>query len=324
MLNVKNNFIGLTALLLVVIVAVFLYLNNSKTKQELSSLKAELNQKYNEVYDNLDSKIDKWDAKISKLKEEGYVEDEDFTDMALEIVSASVLIVSSKDNVRWSDTDKAFILNEDVFKIGGGGTGFFINKKGDIVTAKHVVDTIGEDNLIVGTFSGRLLRADLIKSSDRSDIAILRTNRNADNFVEFGYFDNFDIGEEIGFVGSFFNKGLVRPLVHRGVVSGKYSDNTGMFTINAFVNKGNSGGPVFSVKSGRVLGVLRAREKDSSSEQYISLPEGYSSGLNLGGIDPLKFNVDLYNKTLEVVSDVSQVGVGIASSIDNVRVLLSN
>lgn len=64
--------------------------------------------------------------------------------------------------------------------------------------------------------------------------------------------------------------------------------------------------------------MLSARRRDISSDQFINLPSGYNSALMLGSIDPVKFNVDLYNQTVKLVGDVSQVGIGLVYSLDDV------
>lgn len=325
----KRNIISFSALFLALIIVVFVYFNNQKTKQELTLLRNELTNEirdnYETVYNDLDSKIDKWDGRIVKLKEEGYVEIDEFSDISKKITTSTVLIVSDKEKVQLSESGNEFIFNDDSSE-KKAGTGFFINKEGYVATAKHVVDSIGEDTIVVKTFSGKSLRAELVSVDESSDMAILKTDIGNSSFVNLGYYPNLEVGDEIGFIGFFSNGTTVIPLVHRGVISAKgiEKNDAKIFTINAFVNKGNSGGPVFSIKTGRVIGVLSARQRDVSSDKFISLPSNYTSGLNLSGIDPLKFNVDLYNKTLKVVGDVSQVGVGIVYSTDIIRDLLSS
>lgn len=322
----KNNFIAVVALFLGLSALIFSYVNtvnNDRIKQELVDAIEVFNEKYGEIYSDLDSKIDRWDGKISKLKEQGYVEEDDFSDISKKILSASVLVASSQDIAAVSDSGDVILLKEESIETGGAGTGFLINKDGYIVTAKHVVDAIGSENIIVKTFAGGQYRPRVVLLDEKYDLAMLKIEGENHPFVQLGYFDNFDVGEEIGFVGYSMNAGVATPLVYRGVVSVKGIDLNGskIFTVNAFVNKGNSGGPVFSVRSGRVLGMLSARQRDASSERFITLPPNYKSAFILGGIDPVKFNVELYNKTVKIVGDVSQVGIGIAYSLDIIREL---
>lgn len=318
----KNNLIILP-LILAVTFLVSNYLSNSKIKKEITVIKQELDIKYNQLYEDLDSKIESSENKILKLREEGFVEKEEFSDIAKKIQSATVLISNSKEIDKFSISENILFVKEKA-PFEGIGTGFFINQDGYIATAKHVVEAIGEKEIFIKTFNNKEYRASLVKADQNSDIAVLKIDEKSQAFVQLGYFDNLEVGEEIGFIGFSLNTGITSQLIHRGTISAKGTDNNGskLFTIYAFVNKGNSGGPVFSAKTGRVLGIISARQKDVSSEKFISLPPNYQSGLMLGNVDPLKLNVQLYNETLKIVSDVSQVGIGIVHSSDELKKMM--
>lgn len=296
---------------------------SSRVGRELVLTNERLSQKQNELFAELDSKLERLEKQIVTLKEQGYVEAEEFPAQAKKILETTVLVANSKEISRLSPAGEVIIVKEQDLG-GGAGTGFFISADGLIVTAKHVVDTIGAENLVVRLISsGKQYEAHVVAKDDKSDVAVVKAKGQNFPFVEIGYSENLEVGEEIGFIGFAPSVGLARPMVHNGVISAQGTDQKGakVFTINAFVNKGNSGGPVFSAKTGRVLGMLSARQRDVSSEQFYQLPANYSSGFSLGGVDPLKLSVDLYNQTLKVVGDVSQVGIGVVYSLDAVRSL---
>ena len=299
-------------LLLAAALSVSSYSNGLRIKKETVALIQEL-----------DSKIEASENKIIKLQKEGFVEKDEFSDIAEKIRTAAVLISNSDKINKFSISENILLAKGDV-PFEGVGTGFFINADGYVATAKHVVDAIGEKEIFIKTSGNKEYQAALIKTDEKSDIAILKISAKSPAFVQLGYYDNLKVGDEVGFIGFSLNTGIIGQLVHQGVVSAKGTDNNGskIFTINAFVNKGNSGGPVFSAKTGRVLGIISGRQRDVSSEKFINLPANYQSGLTLGSIDPLKLNIQLFNETLKVVGDVSQVGIGIIYSADELRKML--
>lgn len=306
-----NSFLYL-ALLFLAALSTSNFLTGSKIKKEIAATIKEL-----------DSKIEASENKILKLKKEGFVEKDEFSDIAKRIKLATVLVSNSEKINKFSIPENILLTKEDI-PFEGVGTGFFINPDGYVATAKHVVDAVGEKEIFVKTSDNKEYKASLVKADEKSDIAILKIKDKSPAYVQLGYYDNLEVGEEIGFIGFSLNTGITSQLVHQGVVSAKGVNAYGskIFTVNAFVNKGNSGGPVFSAKTGRVLGIISGRQRDVSSEKFIALPPNYQSGLTLGNIDPLKLNIQLFNETLKIVGDVSQVGIGIIYSADELRKMM--
>lgn len=62
------------------------------------------------------------------------------------------------------------------------------------------------------------------------------------------------LGQQIGTMGSSFTKGIVSSIIPSSGVSEKYLKG---FQLNLTATHGNSGGPVFSLRSGKVFGVLQ-------------------------------------------------------------------
>src|SRR3989344_4289255 len=87
----KNNQIYLL-LILMAVLSISNYSSNSKIKKEITAIKEELDLKYGKLYEGLDSKIESSENKILKLKEEGFIEKEEFSDIAKKIRLATVLI----------------------------------------------------------------------------------------------------------------------------------------------------------------------------------------------------------------------------------------
>ncbi len=319
----KKNIFLVSGAIIVLIIAVLFQWQINQTKKEVKKIGEDLNNKLSALYRDLDSKLESAENNLLKLKEKGYVEADEFSDISQRISNSTVLVVASSDVPKLNQVGSAFTAKEADFK-KGLASGFFVRQDGYIITAKHTADSIGHDNIFVFDSSGKQYKARITNLDEVYDLALIKIDGAGFPAVPIGYFDNLQVGDEIGFVGYSFNAQIAKPLVYRGVVSAKGIDIKGAkaFSINAFVNKGNSGGPVFSAKTGRVIGMVSARQRDVSTNRYISLPPNYQSGLALGGIDPLKLNIDLYNRTVDLVSDVSQVGIGIVFSLDRVEELI--
>lgn len=320
----KKNLTNLVVLFAAVGVLGYTVSTNSKLARDQTLSLAKLNQEFEKLTTSVDSQLERLEKQVLKLKQEGFVEPDEFPEIAGKISMSVVVIGNAREVTRLSETGEAIVVKE-ASSGNAVGTGFFVSNDGVIATAKHVVETIGKDELVVKMMKGSTTYpAEVIKIDDRSDIALLKIQKADTSSIELGHDENLKIGEEIGFLGFAPQAGVTSLLAHHGVVSSKGTDQKGnrIFTINAFVNRGNSGGPVFSLKTGRVLGLMSSRQRDTGSDRYITLPPGFSSGFRVGNTDPLKLSVDLHNETLKAVGEVSQVGIGVVHSADTIRSLL--
>jgi len=142
-------------------------------------------------------------------------------------------------------------------KTMGQGSGFIISEDGYVVTNNHVA---GEaDKITVRTKDGTEYDAELIGSDPKTDLALLKIESDEDlPYVEFADHDA-RVGQWVVAVGNPFG---LRGTVTAGIVSadgrdigsGPYDD---YIQIDAPVNRGNSGGPTFTI-DGKVLGVNTA------------------------------------------------------------------
>jgi len=144
----------------------------------------------------------------------------------------------------------------------GLGSGFFVNKDGYLVTNFHVIK--GARHLTVTRFKqdGATLKriihrdVDIVATAPFHDLSILKINDFKDDFttVILAPGDNVDIGETVFAIGN--PLGLERSLTE-GVIS-QSERNFGGFLyhqVDAPVNPGNSGGPLFNSR-GQVIGVI--------------------------------------------------------------------
>ena len=134
------------------------------------------------------------------------------------------------------------------------GSGFFVSGDGYIVTNNHVV--AGGRSFEVTTDDGKSYQAKLIGADPQTDLALIKIVSQVDlPYVRFATAEP-RIGDWVLPIGNPFGLG---GTVTAGIVSGRGRDigegpYNDFIQIDAPVNKGNSGGPTFSVR-GEVIGV---------------------------------------------------------------------
>ena len=138
------------------------------------------------------------------------------------------------------------------------GSGFIVDASGLIVTSHHVVK--GADSVTVTLQDGRKLEAQVVGADPKTDLALLEVEPGEPlPAVEFGNSDRTRVGDWVVAVGNPFGLG---GTVTAGIVSGRGRDiGSGPYDdylqIDAPINRGNSGGPLFD-RTGRVVGVNTA------------------------------------------------------------------
>jgi S1-C subfamily serine protease len=139
------------------------------------------------------------------------------------------------------------------------GSGFVIDKRGDIVTNHHVVQ--GATGIGVGFSSGASYPATLVGTDPSTDVAVVRVKAPASALhpLAFGGAGTIEVGDPVYAIGNPF--GLDRTMT-AGIVSATGRDiraPNGLAIPNAIqidapINHGNSGGPLLD-RFGRVIGV---------------------------------------------------------------------
>ncbi len=168
------------------------------------------------------------------------------------------------------------------------GSGFIIDANGTIVTNNHVVK--GASSVSVTLDDGTVLPAKVVGRDPRTDIAVLRVKATGKlPFIELGDSDTVEPGQWVVAVGNPFGLG---GTVTAGIVSARGRDigegNYDSFIqIDAPINRGNSGGPLFT-QDGKVVGVNTA----------ILSPSGGSIGIGFAiPSDLVRSIVDQLEKT---------------------------
>jgi serine protease Do len=138
------------------------------------------------------------------------------------------------------------------------GSGFIIDANGTVVTNNHVVD--GAKSVSVTLDDGTELTAKVIGRDPRSDLAVLKVEAGRPlPYIELGDSGTVKPGEWVIAMGNPYGlggsvtAGIVSAL-GRDIGSGPYDS---FLQIDAPINRGNSGGPLFT-QDGRVVGVNTA------------------------------------------------------------------
>lgn len=138
------------------------------------------------------------------------------------------------------------------------GSGFIIDPSGIIITNNHVIDKA--DEIMIRMHDGRELKATLVGTDDKLDIAVLKVEAGEPlPYAKFGDDSTARIGDWIIAIGNPFALG---GTVTAGIISARNRDiNSGDYDnyiqTDASINMGNSGGPMFNMK-GEVIGINTA------------------------------------------------------------------
>jgi serine protease Do len=151
------------------------------------------------------------------------------------------------------------------------GSGFIVSPDGYVVTNNHVI--ADSSAVLVVLESGAELDAEIVGTDTRTDLALLKVEHDgALPYVEFGDSDSARVGEWVLAIGNPFGFGGsatagIISARNRNVNAGPYDD---FLQIDAPINSGNSGGPVFN-GAGQVIGINTA----------IISPNGGNIGIGL-------------------------------------------
>lgn len=135
----------------------------------------------------------------------------------------------------------------------GVGSGFILTADGFIMTNAHVVQ--GADEVIVTLTDKRELKARIIGTDQRTDVAVVKIEAGGNlPAVRIGDANRLRVGEWVMAIGSPFN---LENSVTAGIVSAKQRD-TGdylpLIQTDVAINPGNSGGPLLNMR-GEVVGI---------------------------------------------------------------------
>jgi len=208
----------------------------------------------------------------------------------------------------------------------GLGSGFLVSADGHIVTNSHVVrsDDPSLTQVIFPrgrpiTCSGFVMR-DLVR-----DYTILKIADSTFPFLTLGSYDDVEEGDPIMFCGYPLEEDPYSafPTTHMGYISSKLpamvdGNQLNICKLDGSVNNGNSGGPLLSQETEKVVGIITQKVGgiDNKMKEFVevfrSAPSVFTINFGNRSYDP--------NRTLaefmDLMAKYSNVGIGIAFSIE--------
>ncbi len=199
------------------------------------------------------------------------------------------------------------------------GSGIIISEDGYILTNYHVVSYCVEYGypMTVITYDGKSYDAQVIGYESSCDVAVIKIEAEGLSPAKIGDSDSISVGDKAYAVGN--PLGELAYTMTSGIVSAldrvitTVSDTTGqsqsinMFQIDAAVNSGNSGGPVYNDR-GELIGIVTAKYADEGVE-------------GLGFAIPIN---DALNITTQLIEKGFVSGALLGVSVANVTDVYSN
>ena len=153
------------------------------------------------------------------------------------------------------------------------GTGFIVSADGYILTNYHVIELAAQNAKDVNVIlhDGTRYTAAIVGYEKYNDIAVLKIDADGLSPVTFGDSSSISVGDTVYAVGNplgeldfSMSTGHVSAL-DRLITSDESGVAINMFQIDAAVNSGNSGGPVYNA-AGEVVGIVTAKYASTGVE----------------------------------------------------------
>jgi len=194
---------------------------------------------------------------------------------ATEAISRTQAVIGSDDFPAVAER-----VMQSVVRISTGGvleargSGFIVSQDGDILTAAHVVE--GTTQPQVSFVDGRRRPATIVVSDERHDVALLHIDEDGLPALYMASTGSLPIGTEVAVLGYPLNismeamgfRGLT-PTLAQGIIAARQtvkptplSRPMSVLQIDANLNPGHSGGPVFIRSTGEVVGIANAAIQD--------------------------------------------------------------
>ena len=153
------------------------------------------------------------------------------------------------------------------------GSGFILSEDGYVLTNYHVIEQAYESKsaITVILHDGSRHAAEIVGVEPGNDIAVVKIEAVGLSAVSLGDSDELRVGSTVYPVGNplgelefSMSTGHISAL-DRYITTDSTGNSINMFQIDAAVNSGNSGGPVYDAQ-GRVIGVVTAKYADTGVE----------------------------------------------------------
>lgn len=142
--------------------------------------------------------------------------------------------------------------------VQGMGSGFIVDPEGYVVTNNHVIERASA--ITVTLNDGTRLDAELVGTDPKTDLAVVKVESDEPlPYAQFGDSTTTRVGDWVVAIGSPFGLGSsatagIVSARGRDIQSGPFDD---FLQIDAPINRGNSGGPLFDL-NGHVVGINTA------------------------------------------------------------------
>jgi len=174
---------------------------------------------------------------------------------------------------------------------GGGaeGSGVIFDASGLVLTNNHVIEGAEQGSIDVVLADGRVIAAQVVGADETTDLAVLRLTDPPSDLVAatLGDSDSLRVGQPVMAVGNplglagTVTTGIVSALDRPTVTAGsREAVVTNAIQVDAAVNPGNSGGPLFDA-AGRVIGINSSIATLSGGARSGSIGLGFAIPVNL-------------------------------------------
>jgi len=216
----------------------------------------------------------------------------------------------------------------------GTGSGFFVSKMGHVITNAHVVQSCNK--VTIGDNANKQVPAEIVNTDRSNDLALLKlstlemASAESKSLIQKlgvvvvplaanGLLRDEDVrlGEKVLVAGYPFGELFSNTIkVTTGVVSATRGagDDSGQFQLDAAVQPGNSGGPIYD-SSGNIVGVVISQlDKLKMAKAIGSLPENVNFGIKASTVRqflissgvPSKKSERTEEKSTEQLAEIAQ------------------
>ena len=207
----------------------------------------------------------------------------------------------------------------------GIGSGFFVSKMGHVITNAHVVQNCSK--VTIGDNANKQVPAEIINTDRSNDLALLKlstlemASAESKSLIQKlgivvvplatnGLLRNEDVrlGEKVLVAGYPFGDVFSNTIkVTSGIVSATRGagDDSGQFQLDAAVQPGNSGGPIYD-SGGNIVGVVISQLDKRMMEKAIgSMPENMNFGIKASTVRQFLTSSGLPSKKSERTEEKS-------------------
>ncbi len=235
--------------------------------------------------------------------------------------SEDLQIAKGNDHQQQAQTVKEPSAPKELTPQSGTGSGFFVSKLGHVITNAHVVK--GCKRVTVGDNANKQVPAEVVNTDRSNDLALLKLSSlemaSAESksliqklsivvvpLASKGLLRSEDVrlGEKILVAGYPFGDAFSNTIkVTTGVVSATRGagDNSGQFQLDAAVQPGNSGGPIYD-SGGNIVGVVISQ---LNKKTFGSLVENVNFGIKASTVRQFLVSSGLSSKKAEQTEEKS-------------------